>query len=302
MKLDPEIPSPSQFDHVITRVPVDGKEIWLDSTPGVAPFRMLSSHLRDKQALAIPPDGKAVLVWTPADLPFEAFDRTSVVGSVNETGKLTAHVSTAARGDTEMFLRFAMRQMPSNHWKDIFDYMLQRTRMQGAEINNLKASDPSDTDDPLQSISMSPPTTTSTGRRRSRSSRCRWHPSACPARMTTTRTTTAPRPSPSSWARCRRSSGCEDHLPARSTRCTSPLGVEVKRDYAEYHSSYKFEAGQLTSHRTLKMLMPEIPRRPREDYAAFRRVVEADEAQQISLDNRLPEQAGGAGGNDRPTI
>ena len=41
LKLDPEIPSPSQFDHVITRVPVDGKEIWLDSTPGVAPFRML---------------------------------------------------------------------------------------------------------------------------------------------------------------------------------------------------------------------------------------------------------------------
>jgi hypothetical protein len=42
LKLDPDIPAPSQFDHVITRVPVDGKEIWLDSTPGVAPFRMLS--------------------------------------------------------------------------------------------------------------------------------------------------------------------------------------------------------------------------------------------------------------------
>src|SRR5207244_3093460 len=26
-KLDPDVPSPSQFDHVITRVPVDGKEI-----------------------------------------------------------------------------------------------------------------------------------------------------------------------------------------------------------------------------------------------------------------------------------
>ena len=69
-ELDPEIPSPSQFDHVITRVPVNGKEIWLDSTNGVAPFRMLAAPLRDKQALAIPLDGKASLVRTPADLPF----------------------------------------------------------------------------------------------------------------------------------------------------------------------------------------------------------------------------------------
>src|SRR5664279_5585107 len=73
-ELDPEIPSPSQFDHVITRVPINGNDIWLDSTNGVAPFRMLSAPLRKKEGLAIPPDGKASLAWTPADLPFEAFD------------------------------------------------------------------------------------------------------------------------------------------------------------------------------------------------------------------------------------
>ena len=27
-----------------------------------------------------------------------------------------------------------------------------------------------------------------------------------------------------------------------------PIGVDVKRDYAEYHSSYKFDAGQLLGH------------------------------------------------------
>ena len=69
-KLDPDIPSPSQFDHVITRVPVDGQEIWLDSTNGVAPFRMLAFPLRDKQALAMPPGGTPELVRTPANLPF----------------------------------------------------------------------------------------------------------------------------------------------------------------------------------------------------------------------------------------
>ncbi len=66
-KLDPDIPSPSQFDHVITRVNVDGQEIWLDSTNGVAPFRMLAFPLRDKQALAVAPDGGSALVRTPAE-------------------------------------------------------------------------------------------------------------------------------------------------------------------------------------------------------------------------------------------
>ena len=79
-KLDPDIPSPSQFDHVITRVPVDGQEIWLDSTNGVAPFRMLAFPLRDKEALAIPPGGTPGLVRTPANLPFESYDRSRIEG------------------------------------------------------------------------------------------------------------------------------------------------------------------------------------------------------------------------------
>src|SRR2546426_4263079 len=46
-KIDPEMPSPAQFDHVITTVPSgkDGKElIWLDSTTEVAPFRLLAAR------------------------------------------------------------------------------------------------------------------------------------------------------------------------------------------------------------------------------------------------------------------
>ena len=204
-KLDPDVPSPMQFDHVITRVPVDGKEIWLDSTPGVAPFRMLSSNLRGKQALAISPDGKAELVWTPTDLPFEAFDRTTLEGTVSDAGKLTAHVSMTGRGDTEMMLRFAMRRMPSNRWKDIFDYMLQRTKLRGAEITNVNGQrSQRDRRSDQSRFRRYRLQLSSIGRRRNRSSRCRCRRSTCLAstampRMTTTMT--APRMSPSSWAR-----------------------------------------------------------------------------------------------------
>ncbi len=78
-----------------------------------------------------------------------------------------------------------------------------------------------------------------------------------------------------------------------------PIGVDVKRDYAEYHSSYKFEPGQhwqLSSLRKMKILMTEIPYERRDDYASFRRTVEADQAQSITLDNKSPGTAGlGAG-------
>src|SRR5258708_33241729 len=55
-KLDPDIPSPSQFDHVFTLLPLGKDEIWMDSTTEVAPFPLLSAALRKQQALIIPAD------------------------------------------------------------------------------------------------------------------------------------------------------------------------------------------------------------------------------------------------------
>jgi tetratricopeptide (TPR) repeat protein len=300
-KLDPEIPSPSQFDHVITRVPVDGKEIWLDSTPGVAPFRMLSSNLRDKQALAIPPEGPAVLVWTPKELPFQAFDRTSVVGSVSDTGELKAHVATASRGDTETALRYAMRRMPSSRWKDIFDYMLQHASMRGAEITNLKASDPSDTEQPL-SVEFDVVA----------KNYYNWSAAESnfvlplgsihlPAGGDDDEDEDSASTEPIKLGAIR-----DDRAEVKITfpakySVRAPLNVDVKRDYAEYHAVYKFEAGQLSSLRTLKVTASEIPQSRKEDYAAFRRVVSADEGQSIMLTNLSPGAAGAAsaGGADQ---
>ena len=291
-KLDPDVPSPMQFDHVITRVPVDGKEIWLDSTPGIAPFRMLSANLRGKQALAISPDGKAELVWTPTDLPFEAFDRTRVTGSVSDAGKLTAHVSINSRGDNEMALRFAMRRLPTNRWKDIFDYMLQRTRAKGAEITNLKAGDPTDTDEaikadfditaynyfdwsaadskfalPLSSINLPNPDDDDEDAKKE------------PIKLGAVQESEA-----------------EVVLTFPSKyKVRAPIPVDVKRDYAEYHSVYKYDNDQFTSKRTLKVLAHEIPQTRADDFAAFRRVVVADEAQGISLQNTQPGTSAGSG-------
>jgi len=295
MKLDPDIPSPSQFDHVITRVPVGGKEIWLDSTPGVAPFRMLSASLRAKQALAIPPDGVAVIVSTPAELPFQAFDRTTVVGSVNDTGTLTAHVNTASRGDTEMVLRYAMRRMPSSHWKDIFDYMMNRAKMSHTDITNLKASDPSNTDDPLTiefDVTANNYFDWSAAESKfvlplgsihlpSDDDDDDDNPSAEPIKLGAIRDDQA---------------DVKITFPAKY-KVRAPLNVDVKRDYAEYHAVYKLDNGQLNSSRTLKVATAEIAQTRSEDYAAFRRVVAADEAQPVTLESQSPGSSGLAAGN-----
>ena len=141
-KLDPEIPSPLQFDHVITRVPVDGQEIWLDSTNGVAPFRMLAFPLRDKEALAMPPGGTPGLVRTPANLPFDSFDRSQIEGSLNDTGKLTVHFDAAARGDAELGLRFGLRQIPNNRWKNAFEMMIAELADEGWRDHELQGRRP----------------------------------------------------------------------------------------------------------------------------------------------------------------
>ena len=287
-KLDPDIPSPSQFDHVITRVPVDGQEIWLDSTNGVAPFRMLAYPLRDKEALAMPPGGTPELVRTPAGLPFDSYDKSRVEGSLHDTGKLTAHFSASVRGDTELGMRYGLRQIPNNKWKNVFDVMLSGSPMKGGEITNLKVGDPADTDEPLKvdfdvavsnyfdwsapnpklplpvmGIAVPPPPEEESK-----------NPKPIKLGAPTVATTDVKIAVPSKY---------DVHL---------PIGVDVKRDYAEYHSSYKFDNGQLVASRTLQTLMKEIPYDRSDDYASFRRTIEADQAQSVGLDNKSPGTAG----------
>ncbi len=290
-KLDPDVPSPSQFDHVITRVPVGGQEIWLDSTSGVLPFRMLMQPTRDKQALLISPGGKSALVRTPAGLPFQAFDQTHINAALGETGKLTAQISAAMRGDREVGFRFAFRQIPANHWQELFSNMLQRAGMKGAEISNLQVSDPSDTDNPLR-VSLDATV----------SNFFDWSAPESKIKMPFMQMSLGGEPgfdedqkTPEKVIKLGAPSNTEVEVrikvPDKFT-VHAPIGVDVRRDYAEYHSSYKVEGDQFTCTRDLKVLVPELPYERLQDYAAFQRAVAADQAQDIVLDNKSPGTAG----------
>ena len=121
-KLDPDVPSPSQFDHVITMLPLGGQEVWMDTTAEVAPFRLLAYTLRKKQALVIPPASSGTaphLQDTPSDTPMPDSERSEVIGKVNDIGKLEAHVQYEFRGDEELLLRSIFRRVPQSNWQRV---------------------------------------------------------------------------------------------------------------------------------------------------------------------------------------
>src|SRR6185369_11742200 len=111
-KIDAEVPSPGQFDHVITALPLANETLWMDTTAEVAPFRLLSPQLRDKKALVVPLSAPAKLETTPAEPPFLSSEVIELTGQINDLGKLTGHAHLKLRGDSEMMLRMLFRRTP----------------------------------------------------------------------------------------------------------------------------------------------------------------------------------------------
>ncbi|MGH9758129.1 MAG: DUF3857 domain-containing transglutaminase family protein, partial [Candidatus Acidiferrales bacterium] len=146
-KLDLSVPSPSQFDHIITAVPEGDHFIWMDSTAEVAPFRMLTAPLRNKSALLVTPDGAGKIVTTPKDPPFLSTQRVLVDAQVSDLGKLTAKVQYFLRGDNEFALRAAFRRTPQTQWKDLGQTLAAMDGIRG-QVSSVKPSDPANTKDP----------------------------------------------------------------------------------------------------------------------------------------------------------
>jgi transglutaminase-like putative cysteine protease len=99
-KLDPDVPSPAQFNHVITVIPTGGKFIWVDTTPEVAPYQLLVPTLRNKQALVIPANKPPQLMMTPANPPFPIEQEFSMKGKLSADGTFTGHAEQSYRGDS----------------------------------------------------------------------------------------------------------------------------------------------------------------------------------------------------------
>jgi tetratricopeptide (TPR) repeat protein/transglutaminase-like putative cysteine protease len=281
--LDPDIPSPSQFDHMISLVPVGKEMVWLDTTTEIAPFRLITYNLRKKKALVIPPDGPAKLVETPADAIVANSQVVDTEGKVSDLGKLTAHVRLAFSGDSELPLRIGFRQVPSARWKDLAQVVAQLEGLRG-DISNLRADDPSDNRGPFHlEFDIAQPNFLDWSKRQSQLDLPLAHmrlPDLSDADEHSSTPIEIGAPG-SITVRLK------IELPSTFT-ARAPLPFEMKRDYGEYRAAYDLQGNTFSAERAMILRAREIPAARLRDYAAFRRAIVADEGQQLALDNTQP--------------
>jgi tetratricopeptide (TPR) repeat protein len=106
--IEPAVPMPGQFNHVITVVPLDGQLLWMDPTFGVAPLGLLALSMRGKQALLVQP-GASHLAEMPRQSPVPERQRLNASGKLDSTGKLTLDDSIELRGTPEVLFRTLFR-------------------------------------------------------------------------------------------------------------------------------------------------------------------------------------------------
>ena len=291
-KLDPDVPSPSQFDHVITMLPMglgDKKEeVWMDTTAEVAPFRLLAFSLRDKQALVIPPAELTTaaaphLEETPSDTPMPDTEASEIEGKINDIGKLEAHVHYEFRGDEELLLRSVFRRVPQANWQRVVENVNSSL---GGDITNVKISDPAATREPFtMSYDVS------------RVNFFDWSKKKTEVVLPLVQfslpdvdedDTDADTDSESLklGPKAEYSYNIKLELPAKYT-AHAPLAISMKRDYAGYEAVYKVDAGTFTATRKLVLRQAELPAARASDYASFRRAVLSDLAQQLAVESSV---------------
>jgi tetratricopeptide (TPR) repeat protein/transglutaminase-like putative cysteine protease len=279
-KLDAGIPNPSQFDHVVTAVPLGNQIVWMDSTAEVAPFGLLPEPLRGKSALLVRPDGTGKIVETPADPAFRSTQSVDITGRVSELGKLQATLRYRLRGDTELALRLAFRRTPPSQWKELGQTIMAYDGIQG-EPTSVTPSDPLDTTSPFQvTIEYS------------EANFLDWSDKKAKVALPLL---TIGLPNPSEGRNKPVEIGSPLHVAVESTltfpahfTAQPPIDLAVSRDYAEYKSHYDFSLHTLTAERTLDFKMHKLPASRTDDYLAFMRAVTTDQSQSLLVENTEP--------------
>ena len=272
-EIDADVPSPGQFDHVITVVPRAGALVWLDSTAEVGPYQYLLPPLRDKHALAVWKD-KAELVATPAQLPFESVLKFNMDAKLSDSGVLEGHAQFSARGDTEYGLRAGFRMVAVQQWKELGQRISVNLGF-GGDVSEVTASSSEKTDEPFHfSYKYTRKDYGDWGNRRT----------VVPDPFISL-------PSPGEeeslplgpiWLGLSSSIefGSAMELPP-GYRPEVPSAIHWKRDFAQYDATYEFKDHTLIAQRHLKTLMQEVPASEREDYKQLVKILRDDYSQFI---------------------
>jgi Tfp pilus assembly protein PilF len=289
LKIDPDMPSPGQFDHLINIVVLDGKTEWADTTPGVAPFGFLMPQLLDKQALAIPSAAPAALEKTPMDPPYIPATALTIDGQVDSFGQLTGKISISDDGLFAVIVRTALRLVPQNNWPNMAERLVQAfLSNNSAKCTDSHFTNAENLDQPLifeaqfsvpdfidlsqKDIGLSIPSAAIDVQDIDQPDKG----DTDPLKLGLVGKITE------NW---------KISLPSQLT-ATLPVPVHVTRDYADYQSAYSSLGATVIVERDVSLRNSQIPPSRYNDWEAFRNTIIGDKNQRIELANA---SSGGSG-------
>ena len=257
--LDPDVPSPAQFDHVIGYLPQSKELLWLDTTPEVTPPGYLLQQLRDKQALVMLGDKSIQLLTTPADPPNPSSQSFKIDGKLSNDGSLEAKVEIVVQGESEIPVRAAFRQIPQPQWKDLVQQISYGLGYSGT-VSDVSASVPEAIGEPFHfSYAYNRKDYPDWSNRQFT---VPGHPFFVPPVKDDAKYPIWLGPPLATVSDSR------VELPPGYTP-QAPPNVDLKYDFAEYHATYSYDKGALAARRQLLIKMHEVPVAELGDYRNF---------------------------------
>jgi tetratricopeptide (TPR) repeat protein len=275
IEFDEDVPSPAQFNHVITYLPQGGAISWLDTTPEVAPYGLLQQPLRDHRALLVPSSGGAKVVATPATLPFADEHSVTVQAKLASDGTLTGHFEIVTRGDSEVYLRSAYHATAPSGWRELAE-TIARAMGYGGTISQLDVDAPANLDAPFRySYNYERKTYSDWPNRRIT-------PPLPPIALRSTEDKFKPKDSVYFGAPGKASYRATIQLP-EGYSVEIPSDVRLTSDLADYRASYSVEGNTLSAERTVTIKASNLTVAQWEQYCKFAKGVDDDQGRYIQL-------------------
>jgi Flp pilus assembly protein TadD len=266
-KIDADVPSPAQFDHVITAASIGGSVTWLDATAEVAPYGLIAYQLRNKQAVLASSDSSGGLKRTPAESPVKNLTALTVKAKISELGALDADVELTATGDSDWPLRALFRELPQANWSQAMERVSAVLGLPG-DVSEPHIEAIENTTKPL---------------------RVGYHLHKADYFKVPSAATNFQFLPPSSIGRVAKASKKHpgeplDIGPAGEATYKVhiefppnftihvPADVSVSREYGEYSTSYKISKNVLDAQRRMLLKVNELPAMRRADYSSFHNV------------------------------
>jgi TonB family protein len=266
-KIDADVPSPAQFNHLITVAKIGDTATWLDATAEVAPYGLISYSLRNKQAVVAATDSFGGLKRTPVESPVKSGAALTVNAKVSELGAMDANVEVAMTGDSDWPIRAAFREVSPADWPRALQFFSQQWGLPG-DVTEVHIEKLEDTAKPL---------------------RITYHVHKADFFKVPSSATNFQLLPPSRFGRIAKASkkrpgepldvgpAGEDvtrahvEFPANFT-IHVPADVSITRDYGQYNTSYKFAKNVLDAERRMVLKVNELPSSRRADYSSFHNV------------------------------